>query len=57
MRTRVQDYLDFGVPNVRVVDPKARLATVYGQHGAAEVSDGILTATNPQITVDLNTLE
>lgn len=57
MRTRVQDYLDFGVPNVWVIDPKTRLATIYTSEGAAEVSDGILSTKNPDITIDLNTLE
>jgi Uma2 family endonuclease len=57
MRTRVQDYLDFGVPNVWVIDPKTRLATIYTSEGAVEVGNGILTTSNPDITVDLNALE
>jgi hypothetical protein len=43
MRTRVQDYLDFGARNVWVVDPKT--------------TDGILTTNDPDIRLDLSSLE
>jgi len=57
VRTKVADYLDFGVPYVWVIDPVTKLATIYTAEGGVEIRDGILTTKNPDITVDLNELE
>ncbi len=47
---RVQDYLDFGVPVVWVVDPRERTVWIYRQTGMQE-------AAGPAITVDSTSLE
>ncbi|HWF07390.1 MAG TPA: Uma2 family endonuclease [Bryobacteraceae bacterium] len=57
MRERVNDYLEFGVPYIWVIDPKSRLTTVYTADGMHEISNGILSTRDPDITVDLNALE
>jgi Uma2 family endonuclease len=57
VQEKIADYLELGVKYVWVLDPLARLATVYSPDGIREVKDGILTTKNPDITVDLNALE
>jgi Uma2 family endonuclease len=57
MRERVGDYLDFGVPNVWVIDPRTKLANVYTGDGMHEVKNGILSTKNPDIEVSLHELE
>jgi len=57
MRERVGDYLDFGVRNVWVIDPRTKLANVYTGDGVHEVKDGILSTKNPDIQVSLHELE
>jgi len=57
MRERVEDYLNFGVLYVWVIDPVSKLATIYTADGGIEVRDGILSTRNPEITVNLNGLE
>ena len=54
MLERVNDYLDFGVPNVWVVDPKKRRAWVYTREGIREAADGMLRAKNPDVAVPLS---
>jgi Uma2 family endonuclease len=57
MRERVGDYLDFGVRNVWVIDPRTKLANVYTGDGMYEVKDGVLSTKDPDIQVSLNELE
>jgi Uma2 family endonuclease len=57
MRTRVDDYLEFGVRYVWVIDPQTRLATVYTADGVQEIKNGVLSTKNPNIRVSLSELE
>ncbi len=53
MQERIDDYLDFGVPHVWVVDPRTRRAHIYTPAGAVEAKDGFLRTRNPELTVPL----
>jgi Uma2 family endonuclease len=53
MLIRVDDYLSFGVPNIRMVDPGARRGFVCTSAGTLEVKDLILRTTNPEIVLPL----
>ncbi|HEY3825465.1 MAG TPA: Uma2 family endonuclease [Bryobacteraceae bacterium] len=57
MQVRVDDYLAFGVRYVWVIDPVTGLTFVHTPAGVQEVRNGILATENPDIVVDLNTLE
>jgi len=54
MQERIDDYLDFGVRYVWVVDPLARRAWVYTTAGSVEARDGVLRTENPAIAVPLD---
>ena len=57
MKRRVDDYLEFGVRFVWVIDPRTKLASVYTADGIEEIKDGVLTTKDPDITVSLLELE
>jgi Uma2 family endonuclease len=49
LEERIQDYLQFGVPTVWLIDPKTRRAFVYTPDGVRrEAADGVLRAANPE---------
>ena len=50
---KIDDYLEFGVRYVWVVDPARRRAWVHTTAGSQEVRDGVLHAENPEIVVPL----
>jgi Uma2 family endonuclease len=50
---RIDDYLEFGVQYVWVIDPRKRRGWVHSMEGAREAKDGILRTTAPEITVPL----
>jgi hypothetical protein len=50
---KIDDYLNFGVKFVWVIDPTTRKAHVYSRTGVSEAKDGILRTSNPDITVSL----
>jgi Uma2 family endonuclease len=54
MQERIDDYLDFGVRYVWVVDPVARRAWVYTTAGSVETRDGVLRTQNPDLAVPLD---
>jgi Uma2 family endonuclease len=56
MQTKIDDYLDFGVSYVWLIDPETRRATVYTREGVMEVKDGVLSTTTPDIRVLLSEL-
>lgn len=44
MQQRIDDYLEFGVPFVWVIDPETRRGYVYTPQGSVEAKDGVLRA-------------
>jgi Uma2 family endonuclease len=57
MQDRIDDYLDFGVRYVWLLHPGTRRAFVYTRDGVQEVKDGVLTTSDPAISVPLAELE
>lgn len=57
MQERIDDYLTFGVRYVWVIDPQTKHANIYTRNTIQKVEDGILTTTNPDITVNLHELK
>jgi Uma2 family endonuclease len=57
MQERIDDYLDFGVRYVWLVNPRKRRAFIYTSEGVQEVKDGILYTANPDIRVALSELD
>jgi Uma2 family endonuclease len=53
-QARIDDYLNFGVPYVWVINPANRRVWAYTTEGSREVKDGILATGNPSLTVDLS---
>jgi Uma2 family endonuclease len=48
LEERIQDYLQFGVPTVWLIDPKTRRAFIHTPDGRRqEPADGLLRAVNP----------
>ncbi|HMD47880.1 MAG TPA: Uma2 family endonuclease [Bryobacteraceae bacterium] len=56
MQERIDDYLDFGVPYVWIVNPWKRKGYVVTRAGLVEAKSGILETHNPDITLPLNEL-
>jgi Uma2 family endonuclease len=56
MQERIDDYLEFGVRYVWVVNPQSRKAWVYTAEGMREVKDGVLRTADPEISVPLSEL-
>jgi Uma2 family endonuclease len=57
MQERIDDYLDFGVRYVWLINPRKRRAFIYTSEGVQEVKDGILYTANPDIRVTLSELD
>jgi len=53
MLARIDDYLNFGVRYVWVIDSVSRRAHAYTAQGSQEVKDGILRTENPAIELRL----
>jgi Uma2 family endonuclease len=54
MQRKIDDFLNFGVAYVWVLDPELREARVYTSTAVREVKDGLLRTENPEIVVPLN---
>jgi Uma2 family endonuclease len=52
-RQRIDDYLDFGVPNVWQIDPQERRAFIYTREGSTECMELILRARQCEIVLPL----
>ena len=57
MQERIDDYLDFGVSYVWLINPRKNKAFIYTRDRVQEVKDGVLHTTNPDIRVNLAELE
>jgi Uma2 family endonuclease len=53
MQKKIDDYLDFGVPNIWVIDPKERRAFICGREGWAESKDLVLPSVDGAIVLPL----
>ncbi len=53
LREKIADYQSFGVKYVWVIDPSTRKADIYGPDGCHEAKDGILSTSDPDISVSL----
>jgi Uma2 family endonuclease len=57
MQERIDDYLNFGVPHVWVINPRNSRAFHYTADGMREPKDGILLISSPPITLPIRDLE
>lgn len=53
MQERIDDYLQFGVRYVWLIDPRTQRAWTYTREGAQEAKDGILRTEDPAIDLPL----
>jgi Uma2 family endonuclease len=53
MQERIDDYLNFGVPHVWVLDPRLKRAYHFTADGMREAKDGVLRTENPPIAIPL----
>jgi Uma2 family endonuclease len=53
VQRKIDDYLNFGVPNVWVIDPKERRAFICSRQGWLEAADLILRSTDGAIVLPL----
>jgi Uma2 family endonuclease len=53
LQERIDDYLNFGVPYVWVINPRSLRAFVHTAEGNYEAKDGILRTVNPDIVIPL----
>jgi len=53
MQERIDDYLNFGVPYVWMIDRRTRRAWIHTKAGSQESKDGILRTENPAIELPL----
>jgi Uma2 family endonuclease len=54
VQERIDDYLEFGVRYVWLINPQTRKAWIYTSDGAREAKDGVLRTANPEIAVPLS---
>lgn len=53
MQERIDDYLDFGVGHVWLIDPRTRRAYDFTPEGMREAKDGVLRTVTPGIAIPL----
>jgi Uma2 family endonuclease len=53
LQRKIDDYLEFGVPSVWIIDPDSRRAWMYSSEGVVEIKDGFLRTRGPDIAVPL----
>ncbi|SRR5260370_29603361 len=56
MQEKIDDYLNFGVPYVWIINPRNKKAYVVTRAGMVEASSGVLETKNPNISVPLSIL-
>ena len=53
IQQRIDDYLNFGVRYVRVINPRGRRAWTYSREGSREIFDGFLRTQGPDFEIPL----
>jgi Uma2 family endonuclease len=53
MQEKIDDFLNFGVRYVWVINPRNRRAWAYTTDGSREVKDGVLRTTNPDFEIKI----
>ncbi len=53
MQSRIDDYINFGVPHIWLIDPRQKRAWICTREGYFEARDLALTTKNPEITLPL----
>ena len=56
MQERIDDYLNFGVPYVWIINPRNQKAYVVTQAGTVEAKSGVLETHDPDIAIPLSEL-
>jgi len=56
MHERIDDYLNFGVPYVWIIDPRNRKGYIVTRAGTVEAKSGVLETSDPDIAVPLSEL-
>jgi len=56
LQEKIDDYLNFGVRFVWVIDPRVRRGYVYTLEGSREAKDGVLRTIDPEIALPLTDL-
>ena len=56
MQEKIDDYLDFGVPYVWIINPKNKKAYAFTRAGMTEVAYGALETKDPAISLPLSAL-
>ena len=56
MQERIDDYLEFGVKAIWVVNPRTRRGYIHTSDGAREAKDGLLSVADPAIEIPLKSL-
>ena len=54
LEEKINDYLEFGVPYIWVINPETRRAYVHTPEGSHEVTDDVLRAESAEIDVPLS---
>ena len=54
MQRKIEDYLDFGVQHVWIVDPESRRVWKHSRGEAREIADRVLRVDDPALTVPLD---
>jgi Uma2 family endonuclease len=53
LEEKIDDYLEFGVPYIWVIDPRRRIGWVHTVESSREAKDGVLRTRNPDIEMAL----
>ena len=56
METRIDDYLQFGVEWIWLIDPKTGNGHIYTAQNRIPVTDGIYRTTSPAVEMDFGQL-
>jgi Uma2 family endonuclease len=56
VQAKIVDYLEFGIPNVWVIDPEEKAVVCYTPAGMTRVSEGSLRTANPELELPLSEL-